>query len=77
MSVKDAFRSFGSYLAFILRFTNYIIGEFQAFSLDNSMIKKLYSADRDKNSKTEKREEKDDSIDPKDKKVTQLEKSIT
>ena len=41
------------------------------------MIKKLYSADRDKNSKTEKREEKDDSIDPKDKKVTQLEKSIT
>ena len=41
------------------------------------MIKKLYSADRDKTSKKDKRDEMDDPISPKDKKTTRLEKSIT
>ena len=41
---------FGGYLSLILRLTYYLIGEFQVFSLDNSMIKKLYSADQIDNS---------------------------
>ena len=36
---------FGSYLALVLRFTYYFLAPFQSFNLNNSMIKKLYSAD--------------------------------
>ena len=41
-------QSFGSYLAFIIRFTGLILGGFQKHSIDNSMIKKLYSAKTEK-----------------------------
>ena len=46
-SVEASFRLFGSYLALILRFTGYLLSSFQRFSIDNSMIKKLYTADDD------------------------------
>ena len=38
-------RSFGSLLAFTLRFTYLGISQMQGFSLSNSLIKKLYSAE--------------------------------
>ena len=43
--IANTFVRFGSYLALVLRCTYYFLAEFQRFSLDNSMIKKLYSAD--------------------------------
>ena len=44
-SLEASFRLFGSYLALILRFVGYVLSSFQRFSIDNSMIKKLYTAD--------------------------------
>ena len=76
VSLEDAFRAFGSFLSFILRFTNYIIAEFQGFSLDNSMIKKLYSADRDEE-ETNTKTLSDSNERPRGKKVNRLEESIT
>ena len=53
------FRDFGGLLAVTIRFTNLIIGSTQGYSLTNSIIKKLYSAqDDDPNP--------DDQADPKD-----------
>ena len=43
--LAGSFQAFGSYLALILRFTYYFLAPFQSFNLNNSMIKKLYSAD--------------------------------
>ena len=39
------FQRFGSYLALILRFSGYAIQNFQGFSKNNSIIKKLYTKD--------------------------------
>lgn len=44
-TVEASFRLFGSYLALILRFVGMILSRFQRFSIDNSMVKKLYTAD--------------------------------
>ena len=43
-TVYDVFKGFGGQLAFILNFTGLAIGSMQAFSLSNSLIKKLYSS---------------------------------
>jgi hypothetical protein len=45
------FRGFGSFLAFVIRFTGYTLGTFQKSSLQNSMIKKLYSAEQQEEEK--------------------------
>ena len=60
-ALADTFVRFGSYLALVLRFTYYFLAEFQGFSLHNSMIKKLYSADPEEKSDKSKgdKEEKD------------------
>ena len=42
-ALSNSFQRFGSYLALTLRFAGYIVGRWQKFSLDNSMMKKLYS----------------------------------
>ena len=44
-TLESSFRLFGSYLALILRFTGMLLSRFQRFSIDNSMVKKLYTAD--------------------------------
>lgn len=44
-TIYDVMRSFGSLLAFTLRFTYMAIAQMQGFSLSNSLIKKLYSAE--------------------------------
>ena len=44
-TIESSFRSFGSYLAFVIRFTQLLVGKFQRFSIDNSMVKKLYTCD--------------------------------
>lgn len=41
--LSGTFQRFGSYLALMLRFIGYVLGSFQKHSIDNSMIKKLYS----------------------------------
>ena len=41
----DVLRSFGSVLAFVLRFSGYLFFGFTGFALSNSLIKKLYSVD--------------------------------
>ena len=41
----DVLRSFGSVLAFVLRFSGYLFFGFTSFALSNSLIKKLYSVD--------------------------------
>ena len=41
-------RDFGSLLAFTLRFTYLAIAQMQGFSLANSLIKKLYSVDENR-----------------------------
>ena len=43
-TVYDVFKGFGGQLSFILNFTGLAIGSMQAFSLSNSLIKKLYSS---------------------------------
>lgn len=48
LSLYEVLQKFGSYLAFVIRFTALMIGSFQKHSIDNSMIKKLYSANPDK-----------------------------
>jgi len=42
-AISNTFQRFGSYLALVLRFSGYLVGRWQKFSLDNSMMKKLYS----------------------------------
>lgn len=44
-TLYDLVRSFGSLLSFTIRFTVLAISNMQSFSLANSLIKKLYSAD--------------------------------
>ena len=44
-TIESSFRSFGSYLALIIRFTQLLLGKFQRFSIDKSMVKKLYTCD--------------------------------
>ena len=46
-TIYDVFRSFGSLLAFTIRFTILGISPMQSFSLANSLIKKLYSSSVD------------------------------
>ena len=46
-TIENSFRSFGSYLAFVIRFTQLLLGKFAKFSIDNSMVKKLYTCDED------------------------------
>ena len=56
-TIENSFRAFGSYLAFVIRFTQLLVGKFQKFSLDNSMVKKMYTcddSDDDDNSKPKK-----------------------
>lgn len=43
----DLLKTFGSLLAFSLRMSAYVIGAFHGLSLSNSLIKKLYSVERD------------------------------
>ena len=52
-------RDFGSLLAFTLRFTYLAIAQMQGFSLANSLIKKLYSVEENRN-------EDDDDVDKND-----------
>ena len=52
-TLYEVLQKFGSYLAFILRFTGLLIGSFQKHSIDNSMIKKLYSAEPTKDEEDE------------------------
>ena len=42
-AVNNTFQRFGSYLALVLRFIGYILGAYQRFTLDNSMIKRLFN----------------------------------
>ena len=46
-AISNTFQRFGSYLALMLRFIGYVLGSFQKHSIDNSMIKKLYSQGND------------------------------
>ena len=57
------FLSFGGYLSFVLKMTSLTINGFQRSSLQNSMIKRLYSKNKeedDDNSDSESEEEKTD-----------------
>ena len=42
-ALANTFQRFGSFLALSMRFAGYLVGRWQKFSLDNSMMKKLYS----------------------------------
>ena len=48
LTVYQVFQSFGSYLAFVIRFTVLILGGFQSHSLADSLVKRLYSAEKEK-----------------------------
>lgn len=42
-AISNTFQRFGSFLALTMRFVGYVVGRWQKFNLDNSMMKKLYS----------------------------------
>ena len=48
LAIYEVFKQFGSYLAFVIRFTTLILSGFQSHSLADSLAKRLYSAERDK-----------------------------
>ena len=48
LTVYEVFKQFGSYLAFIIRFTVLILSGFQSHSLQDSLAKRLYSAEKEK-----------------------------
>lgn len=48
-TLYEVFQKFGSYLAFVVRFSGMVIGGLQSHAIDNSMIKKLYSSKPDDN----------------------------
>ena len=64
LSSYDVFQWFGSYLSFIIDFTVLILAGWQKHSMDDSIIKKIYSAERidhDDCSDDEEEHKKDDS----------------
>ena len=60
--IAGTFVRFGSYLALVLRFTYYALAEFQKHSLHNSMVKKLYSQDREEDADDPDESKKDKEI---------------
>jgi len=46
LPLYEVFQKFGSYLAFIIRFSTMLLAGFQKHSIDDSIIKKIYSAER-------------------------------
>jgi len=46
LPLYEVFQKFGSYLAFIIRFSMLILAGYQKHSIDDSIIKKIYSAER-------------------------------
>lgn len=46
LPLYEVLQKFGSYLAFIIRFSMLMLAGFQKHSLDDSIIKKIYSAER-------------------------------
>ena len=57
LAIYEVFKQFGSYLAFVIRFTVLLLSGFQSHSLADSLIKRLYSAEKEK-----KEEEPDDNF---------------
>ena len=64
-AISNTFQRFGSFLALTMRFVGYVVGRWQKFSLDNSMMKKLYSYGVDED------DEDDDDDDKKKRKKNQ------
>ena len=57
LAIYEVFKQFGSYLAFVIRFTVLLLSGFQSHSLADSLVKRLYSAEKEK-----KDEEPDDNF---------------